>query len=46
MYNIRGHLTVVTRESAAIGAAALAVVARLHCSTGCIIAIDGGRPLA
>ncbi len=29
-----------------IGAAALAVVAHLHYSTGCIIAIDGGRPLA
>jgi 3-oxoacyl-[acyl-carrier protein] reductase len=26
--------------------ATLAVVARLHYSTGCIIAIDGGRPLA
>jgi 3-oxoacyl-[acyl-carrier protein] reductase len=29
-----------------IGAAALAVVAHLNYSTGCIIAIDGGRPLA
>ena len=29
-----------------IGAAALAVVAHLSYSTGCIIAIDGGRPLA
>ncbi len=29
-----------------IGAAALAVVAHLHYSTGRIIAIDGGRPLA
>lgn len=29
-----------------IGAATLAVVAHLQYSTGCIIAIDGGRPLA
>ena len=29
-----------------IGAATLAVVAHLRYSTGCIIAIDGGRPLA
>jgi 3-oxoacyl-[acyl-carrier protein] reductase len=29
-----------------IGSAALAVVAHLNYSTGCIIAIDGGRPLA
>ena len=29
-----------------IGAATLAVLAHPHYSTGCIIAIDGGRPLA
>jgi 3-oxoacyl-[acyl-carrier protein] reductase len=28
-----------------IGPAALAVVAHLYCSAGCIIAIDDGRPL-
>ena len=37
---------IVAGGSGAIGAAALAVVAHLNYSTGCVITIAGGRPLA